>query len=260
MIGLFDSGVGGLFALRQLRACLPQADLCYFGDTANLPYGEKDPHTLLTLSHRAIAFLRAQGAGAILCACGTVSATVLPLLQQQTETPLFGILSPLCAAVADAQQASGGRIALLATRATVKQGQMAACLSHACGGATVLPLPCQPFVQLAEQGEMGYETVRATLSPLLPLAPRVVALGCTHFSALRDAISKALPGAAIIDGAEEAARAATHALPSAAVMGRGQTRLYTSGDPAAFAAAAERILGCPVQGRPERKSATHHTL
>ena len=86
MIGLFDSGVGGLAALSVLRAGAPRADILYFADEANLPWGEKNAPALIELTRGAIARLLAEGASAILSACGTASSVALPVLQKDRKS------------------------------------------------------------------------------------------------------------------------------------------------------------------------------
>lgn len=244
MIGVFDSGVGGLCALRELRARLPEADLLYFGDTRNLPYGGREPWEILALGRRAMHLLSSRGAGAILSACGTVSSVALPALRRETALPLYGILEPLVAATRRACP-RGGTVVLLATEATMKAGRLSAMLAEV-PGATVIPLACPSFVEMAEAGVWDTAAIAEILSPLAGLCPQAVVLGCTHFSRLAAEIAHLFPGAAIIDGAREAARATAAALPPGETRGGGRCEIFTSGNPAAFARAAAAILGQAV--------------
>ncbi|MBQ8174402.1 MAG: glutamate racemase [Clostridia bacterium] len=235
MIGVFDSGVGGLSALRTIRAAAPQADLFYFADEANLPYGEKTEDELLSLSRAAVSRLLSAGADAILCACGTVSSTALPTLVRECPVPLYGILDPLAEATACASAEKGGAILVLGTRATVERGALEAKIRDFATHAPLLTHPCPDFVMLAEEktalseGEI-LRRVSATLAPFLGKKIGAIALGCTHFSCLAREIGSLFPRAAIVDGANEGARAALASLPAAALVGTGQTTLTTSGD------------------------------
>ena len=131
MIGIFDSGVGGLYALHEARRHMPQADFIYFADEANLPYGDKDPQAILRLSRLAVRRLRDAGATAILAACGTVGSVALADLQKEFPSlPISGILDPLAGATALAHRLRGGGILLLGTRATVKAGVLEAKIRH----------------------------------------------------------------------------------------------------------------------------------
>ena len=232
MIGVFDSGAGGLAALSVLRAGAPRADILYFADEANLPWGEKTVPELTELARAAIARLLFEGASAILSACGTASSVALPVLREDCPVPLFGILSPTAEAAARAWR--GGKVLILGTRATVESGAFAAKIRDFAPHAPLLSLPCPDFVTLSEafshtpRGELR-RRVRAALAPVLSPDVSVVVLGCTHFSRLAPLISPLFPRAAVVDGAAEAARAMLAALPPRALRGAGRTVYRTSG-------------------------------
>ena len=147
MIGIFDSGVGGLYALREARRRMPQADFVYFADEANLPYGDKDEKTILRLSRGAVERLRDAGATAILAACGTVGSVALPALQKAfPDLPISGILDPLARAVKEAHRLRGGGILLLGTRATVRAGGLEQKIRAFTTHAPLFALPCPGYV------------------------------------------------------------------------------------------------------------------
>jgi glutamate racemase len=238
MIGVFDSGVGGLFALAELRRCLPQADLLYFADTRNHPYGGRAAWELLALGRRVCERLAAAGASALFSACGTMSSVALPILQRELPLPLYGIIEATAAAAGRAYR--GGRIALLATEATVAAGRLAAAIEAACH-APVTPLACPALVTMAEEGAFGREELRPALLPLQEIRPAMLVLGCTHFSRLRQEIAALFPSAVIIDGAAEAARAVADALPPALQQGSGRCTLLFSGERERLLAAAQKM-------------------
>lgn len=238
MIGLLDSGVGGLFTLRALRRHLPQADLIYFGDTRHLPYGEKTDREIITLARAGTRFLAAQGAGAVLFACGTASSIALPPLQGVLPFPLLGSVVPTATAAGRAYR--GGRILLLGTAATIRAGHLGRMVEKACR-APLDTLACPQLVHMAEAGEEA--GLAALLAPQRAVPPAMIILGCTHFSFFAQAIARLFPAAVIIDSAEEAARAAAKTLPLPLLAGQGLCRLYTSGNAAAFARRAQVILG-----------------
>lgn len=234
MIGLFDSGVGGLSSLRVLRAAAPEADLVYFADEANLPYGEKTEEELISLARAAILHLLGEGAQAILAACGTASSVALPVLSRECPVPLFGILDPTAAASARAWRERGGSILILGTRATVEKGALAAKIGEFATHAPTLSLACPDFVTLAQAYDDTKKTERArlirrVLAPVLSEEIGVVVLGCTHFSRLFSEIGACFPHAAVIDGAAEAARELLEKLPPEAFLGTGRTILGSSG-------------------------------
>ena len=235
MIGVFDSGVGGLSALRVLRAAAPQADYLYFADQANLPYGNKTEAALLSLSRAAVHRLTEGGARVVLAACGTVGSLVLPTLTKTCTVPLFGIIDPLAEACARSFQKRGGEILVLGTRATVESGVLAAKIRRLAPHAPLLSLSCPEFVTLAEalpclSRQEVYRRVSLTLAPFHGRRIGTVALGCTHFSHLFHEIRHLFPRADIIDGAAEGAYAMLRALPPEATRGGGCVHLTTSGD------------------------------
>jgi glutamate racemase len=236
MIGVFDSGVGGLYALRALRACLPEADLLYFGDVRNLPYGSREPWELLALGRHAIHLLQSHGARAVLSACGTISSVALPVLQRRPPLPLYGILEATAAASA---RCGGQRILLLATKATVRAGRLAALLAEHCP-APVTTLACPALVEMAETGVWQAAIARTVFSPVQDIRPDTVILGCTHFSRFAREIGDCFPHATVIDGAREAACAMAAALPPPLQQGTGQCTVLSSGrDNRLFEACAE---------------------
>ena len=94
-IGVFDSGMGGLTAVRELAALLPHEQLIYFGDTGRVPYGGRSRNTIIRYARQDVAFLRSFDLKAIVVACGTVSTTALPILQAEAEGfPIFGVVEP----------------------------------------------------------------------------------------------------------------------------------------------------------------------
>ena len=100
-IGVFDSGLGGLTAVRALRRLLPSEDLIYFGDTSRVPYGGRSRETILKYARQDMRFLRSFDLKAILIACGTVSTTSLPTLQRENDLPMVGVVEPTCRRAVD---------------------------------------------------------------------------------------------------------------------------------------------------------------
>ena len=242
MIGVFDSGLGGLFAVRALRRRLPNADILYYADEAYLPYGEKPPALLLARARAITAGLRSLGARALFAACGTLGAVALPHLTNECSLPLYGIIEPLAKKTAR-EAKSGGEILLLATEATLRSGVLAAKIAALATHAPLHTLPCPAFVRLVEGWREAKEReilrcVEEALTPYLHKEIGVVALGCTHFSPLAPYISRLCPRATVVDGAREGA-AAVAAAPPRLATGKGALRILTSGDPAAFRLRAE---------------------
>ena len=95
-IGVFDSGLGGLTAVREMRRLMPSENIIYFGDTSRVPYGGRSPEILLKYARQDVHFLRSFDIKAVLVACGTVSTTALPQLQAENDLPILGVVEPAC--------------------------------------------------------------------------------------------------------------------------------------------------------------------
>ena len=125
IIGVFDSGFGGLTVLRELLQHLPAADFLYLGDTAHLPYGSKSQASVTRFTAAAIRMLVDRGADLVVIACNTASALALPSLEQESLVPLIGVIGPGAQAAA-AIVAAGSTALVLATEATVASHAYAA--------------------------------------------------------------------------------------------------------------------------------------
>ncbi len=152
-IGVFDSGLGGLTAVRVLRRILPEEDLVYFGDTARVPYGGRSRETLLKYSRQDLRFLRSRDLKAVLIACGTVSTTSLETLQAENDLPIVGVVEPTCRRAVSVSRSR--RIGMIATLASVRSGAYEAVLRRLDPSVEVLCRPCPLFVPLWRTGGSG---------------------------------------------------------------------------------------------------------
>ena len=242
MIGIFDSGLGGLAALREICRLRPQTDVLYVADTAYVPYGGRDAEELTARAQAAVAYFATQRAEAVLFACGTLSAVALPRLAP-CDIPLFGVLYP--AADAAARATRTGRVLVLATEASVSSGAYARALRER-GVGCVLQRACPLFVPLVEQGLTSPADPAVAgmadhyLSDLASAGADTVILGCTHYSYLTEAVCQQLHPAAVIDAAAEAARACLAALPHTG--GSGMRRFAVTGSPERVARRAAPLL------------------
>ena len=209
-IGVFDSGLGGLTAVRVLRRILRQEDLIYFGDTARVPYGGRSRETLLKYARQDLRFLRSFDLKAVLIACGTVSTTSLETLRRENDLPIVGVVEPTCRRALAVTR--NRRVGMIATLASVRSGAYQAALRRLDPEVSVFEQPCPLFVPLVENGrfrpgDVVIETVaREYLEPLLDWGCDTLILGCTHYPLLEDVISKICgPGVTLVSAGEESA-------------------------------------------------------
>ena len=249
-IGVFDSGLGGLTAVRQLRRLMPSENIIYFGDTARVPYGNRSRETLLQYARQDLRFLSSFDLKAVVVACGTVSTNCLEALRSESGIPVIGVVEP--AVERAAALTRSGRVGLVATRASVASGAYERAFQAAAPGLEVHSLACPLFVPLVEEGrcrpgDVVIETVaREYLTPLAEAGVDVLVLGCTHYPLLREVIGAVMgPDVALIDVGQEAARAARaylQAHSAAAPEGQGDVVYCTSDRPADFERMARMFL------------------
>jgi glutamate racemase len=253
-IGLFDSGVGGLSVLRQLKRLLPQEDYLYFADTLHMPYGLRSQAELTRIVFSICDFLWRERCRAIVMACNTSSALVLPLAGQHYQVPLFGMLLP--GARAAAQATLNGRVGVLATEATIRSEAYTRALKTISPGIEVFGQACTALAPLVEQGELEgtkvSDAVQDCVAPVLRQCVDTLILGCTHYPFLLPLLNQAVPqNVTLIDPAEEAAREVqAHLVP--ALSGGGHTTFYVSGGVRQFGQVAGSLLGVAVEARQVR--------
>lgn len=252
-IGVFDSGLGGLTAMTELKKLLPDENFIYFGDSARIPYGTKSPEVITRFALQDMRFLASEGVKAILVACGSVSSNCLPVLRAEFGKPLFGVVEAAAEAAAKTAKAKNGRIAVLGTSATVHSNAFPKALS-ALGSFEIMSVACPMFVPLVENGHTNADDVAATaiaesyLAPIAEFKPDAVILGCTHYPLLSDVISKFLGDSVLISSGKEAAKALAYELKSLSLLGSGggKTVYCTSDDPALFVNGAKPFLGIEI--------------
>lgn len=190
MIGVFDSGIGGLTVVRALMQCLPDYDVLYFGDTARTPYGSKSPSTVIKYAVENTEFLLSKGARAIVLACNTASSVAPAILRQRYDIPFFEVISP--AADMAVQSSRTGRIGVIGTRATVASGVYEKTIAGLRPECRVFTNACPLLVPLVEEGWLKKpETAMIVKKYLRPLKARQIdtlILGCTHYPLLTDLI------------------------------------------------------------------------
>jgi len=186
MIGIFDSGVGGMTVARMVEHFLPNYPILYLGDIARTPYGTKSASTIIEYSRRNVGFLLEQGATLIVIACNTASSVATDTLRREFATPIFEVITP---AVAAANAASrSGRIGVIGTSATVRSAMYEKLLREARPDCQVFQRACPLLVPLVEEGWLNRQEtkmiIRRYLHPLKNRQIDTLVLGCTHYPLL----------------------------------------------------------------------------
>ncbi|MCE5229562.1 glutamate racemase [bacterium] len=249
LIGVFDSGIGGLTVLRSLRKAWPGHSTIYLGDTARVPYGSKSPQTVTRYAMQVAKYLMDEGVELIVVACNTASATALPELEKSLPIPVVGVIGPGAKAATDASQ--GGRIGIIGTAATIASGAYEHAIKLLRPDAVIASIACPLFVPLADEGWEGTKVAREVaeryLEPWLPGKedrPDTVVLGCTHYPILRPAIGDVLGrDIQLIDSAETTARAIAPILLDEPDEKSPTHRVVVTDGAAGFAKTAKRLLG-----------------
>jgi len=232
-IGVFDSGVGGLSVVREIRRLLPQEDIVYIGDTANVPYGGRDPAEIRTFSEAITRYLVERACcRTIVVACNTVTSAAVEALRAAFPLPIVGMepgVKPAAAAT------RSGRVGVLATQRTLAGDRFAALVERYADGVEVITQPCPGLVEQVEAGEWEGETTRALVqryvAPLLARGVDTLVLGCTHYHFLLPVLREiAGPAVEIVDTSPAVARqVARVATPEEG--GRGAVHCFTTGEP-----------------------------
>ena len=191
-IGVFDSGLGGLTAVRQLRRVLPGEDIVYFGDTGRVPYGSRGRDTIVQYARQDIRFLLSRDVKFIIAACGTVSSTYPPEEAARLPVPYTGVVGATARAAVDATR--NHRIGIIGTAATVRSGSYAAVIRDMLPDVQIFARACPMFVPLVENGYFNDGNpvtkliIAEYLQELKDAGVDTLILGCTHYPLLRGVI------------------------------------------------------------------------
>jgi glutamate racemase len=263
-IGVFDSGVGGLTVLREIRRQLPAEGLIYVADLEHFPYGPRPQAQVRDLALDIIAMLVGMDTKLVVIACNTATAAALHVARERFDIPVVGVIAPGAQAAALATR--NGRVAVLSTEGTRASGEYVHAIREANPGIVVLGEVDADLVEIVEDGDADTPRAEAALRPVLEriLAWRAdtLVLGCTHYPLLAPVLARvAGPKVRLVDSAEAVAEAVAKGLAERglahAIESPGDRHLPPGDGPAAalrvcvtdagegFQALARRILGAP---------------
>jgi glutamate racemase len=252
-IGVFDSGVGGLSVLREIRRELPGEDLFYVADSAYAPYGDRSRDFIEQRATAIVRFLAGEGAKAVVVACNTVTGMAVESLRSRFSMPIVA-MEPAVRPAASCTRS--GVIAVLATSGTLSSSRFSTLVSRFGAGVQVLVQPCPRLVEQVERGEVASDTTRSLVAgyvrPLIERGADTIVLGCTHYPFLRDVIQEiAGPAVSIIDPAVAVTRELRRRLEANHTLlpheRRGLARFWTSGTPATVQPVILQLWGAPVE-------------
>jgi glutamate racemase len=259
MIGVFDSGFGGLVVLREFIKVLPDYDYLYLGDNARIPYGTRSDRVVIRFTEQAVDYLFRQGCRLIVLACHTASARALRRIQQvflpkrYPGRRVLGVLIPTVEEAAASTRAK--RIGVIATEGTVTSRSFELELKKLDPNLTVIQQACPLLVPIIESGEQDWEGTGLILRRYLaPLQNRVdtLILGCTHYSILKDQVRAILgPGHDLICSGQVTAAKLVDYLKrhpeTESTLSRGRSRRYLTTDlTPRFAQLASLFMGHPL--------------
>ena len=229
-IGIFDSGLGGLTVLREIRKLLPDEKLIYFGDNGRTPYGSKSYDTVLKYTLQDVNFLLSKNVKAIVIACNTASACGTPTVRSKFSLPVIEVVEPGAGAAVDASKS--GRIGVIGTAATINSGVYEKAILRIAAekersDVRYFGRACPLFVPLVEEGWWEGIVTRLTaeeyLKPLMDSDIDTLVLGCTHYPLLTEVIGEVMgKGVKLIDSASVVARAVKERLAKEKLLRQGR--------------------------------------
>ena len=256
-VGVFDSGVGGVSILRELRRALPRDDLFYVADSKYVPYGAKSPELIRERSSAIVRFLvERRQSKVIVIACNTATTHAVDGLRR--DFPAVPIVGTEPAIKPAAQATHSGVVGILATGATLAGERVTNLIERNAERIEVVTQPCPGLVEQVEAGDLSgpatVELLRRYLDPLLARGADAIVLGCTHYNFLQPAIQRLVGSSVMLfDSAAAIARQTVNVLaaragdiPREGTTASGRVAFLTSGDPSAVRPVLETMWGEPI--------------
>lgn len=280
-VGVWDSGLGGLTVLHEIRRLLPHEDLLYVSDSGHCPYGGRSEAFVQARAQAISSFLVEQGAKVVVVACNAATAAAVPLLRSTFSAPIIGMEPAIKPAVAASRT---GVIGVLATVVTARSERLTNLIQRFGRDVQVITQACPGLVEQVEQGDLAGPRTRELLeqyaTPLIERGADVLVLGCTHYPFLRPTLQAMIgPEVVLIDTGAAVARQTERVLLAQGLergagngsvrmwtsassneklsmnnyqTGTGSVRMWTSASPVAIQAVVERLWSepCAVQALP----------
>lgn len=249
-IGVFDSGVGGLSVLQELRRLLPREKFVFLADQANVPYGGKTGPQLVRLTSRITRFLLRKNCKAVVVACNTATCYAIEALRGSFSVPFVGTVpavKPAC------RITRTGVVGVISTPATARSAALRHLVREFSGATRVLRVGCPGLEELVERGGINHPDTRLLLTkylrPLRAAGADVVVLGCTHYPFLKSSVRR-IGNMRTVDSGRAIARQTRRLLREyglLAAAGRGSVAYFTTGDATAFSRVASQLLDVRIR-------------
>ncbi|MEI6241791.1 MAG: glutamate racemase [Chlamydiota bacterium] len=252
-IGIFDSGIGGLSVFRQVVELLPNESVIYFGDTARVPYGNRDPETIIQYAMECADFLVSQDVKMLVVACNTICAYAFEALQNRFSLPIVGVIDSGLKTLL--QTTKNEKVGILGTTATISSGiyprKIGACNPQIQVHSVATPL----FVPLVEEGFIEHKAVDLIVEEYLSALKKEnidsILLACTHYPFLRKVIEKCVGNKIVVKDASEAcAIEVSHELVKrglATTATEAHYLFFVSGEAKKFQKMGEKFLGRNIE-------------
>ncbi len=242
-IGFFDSGVGGVTVFEQVKKLLPSENYIYFGDTKNMPYGEKTPEQLIEFADNIFKFFEKNKAKAVVMACNTTSAIVYEKLKNNYNFEIFPIIQSVAKQLSELKLE---RIGIFATPATINSHCYRREIQKYNKKMEVIEIACPEWVKIVENGEekteFGKTCVQEKFFEMLDFSPEKIVLGCTHYPYLIEVLENFAPKSLFINPSVEFAKIIKNDLSEKNLLNKSDTngseKFYVSANPEKFMMAA----------------------
>jgi glutamate racemase len=248
-IGMFDSGIGGLTVLKEVKELLPSEHILYLGDSARLPYGNKSPQTITKYALESAIFLLTKGIKVLVIACNTSSALALDILKRKLPIPVLGVISPAAAEAVRCTKTK--KVGIIGTKATINSMAYEKAIKKIDPEIEVMAKSCPLFVPIVEEGlendDVAFLMAEKYLDNFQHSGVDVLVMGCTHYPILEHVIKKIMgKDITIINTGCETAKEVMHTLETNNIVndaGKGGCDYFVTDSPDTFKEIGGRFLG-----------------
>lgn len=247
-IGVFDSGIGGVTVLKEIRKLLPKENIVYYADTARVPYGPRPAGEIQEFSLEAVNFLLKKDIKLLVIACNTVTAVAFDYIVENVDIPVIGVIEPGVRAVQNTKDIK--RLGLIATKATVDSNAYQSRLKNQDADLIINAKACPMLVSIVEEGWADTEISKLIVERYLENMKKdnidALILACTHFPVLRSQIEACVEDVRIIDPAEETALELEKVLKANDILNEsgtdGEVEFYVSDSAEKFKSIANNLV------------------